>query len=350
MFTTGTKFLIGSTVVASLAALAYGVTQDGVMGTIGLISAALALAFLAGVNIYTRDSNVLVTPDLVPEQTPAAQGRSRLQRLAVRVRPRRRHHRRRTRLVPGDHHHRTPGVARRRCRVDDPGLGRTCVGRQRPQLRRAQPDRQPVRVPDRRRRSPSASSCTRSAASCCGCRRRTPCWRSASSPRSCWRSPSCSPTGPRSSTARSISVIVIGAVGAGRRWCGGRHQRRARDRTARDHRRRCARGSVRDPEETHADENASQSRGRHGERRRPRHARPTTAPCRYDLNGPLTRRARATPSTCRGPRRATWCSSTNRSEHRRLTFDFGTMARPRRRRRRRVHPEPGLHDARRDQR
>ena len=73
MFTTGTKFLIGSTVVASLAALAYGITQDGVMGTIGLISAALALAFLAGVNIYTRDSNVLVTPDLVPEQTPAAQ-------------------------------------------------------------------------------------------------------------------------------------------------------------------------------------------------------------------------------------------------------------------------------------
>ena len=72
MFTTGTKFLIGSTVVASLAALVYGITQDGVMGTIGLISAALALAFLAGVNIYTRDSNVLVTPDLVPEQTPAA--------------------------------------------------------------------------------------------------------------------------------------------------------------------------------------------------------------------------------------------------------------------------------------
>ena len=32
MFTTGTKFLIGSTVVASLAALAYGVTQDGVHG------------------------------------------------------------------------------------------------------------------------------------------------------------------------------------------------------------------------------------------------------------------------------------------------------------------------------
>ena len=72
MFTTGTKFLIGSTVVASIAALAYGLTQDGIMGTVGLISAALALAFLAGINIYTRDSNVLVTPDLAPERTAAA--------------------------------------------------------------------------------------------------------------------------------------------------------------------------------------------------------------------------------------------------------------------------------------
>jgi hypothetical protein len=73
MFTTGTKFLIGSTVIAGIAALAYGITQDGIMGTIGLISATLALAFLAGVNIFTRDANVLVTPDLVAERTAAAQ-------------------------------------------------------------------------------------------------------------------------------------------------------------------------------------------------------------------------------------------------------------------------------------
>src|SRR5918993_2361419 len=72
MFTTGTKFLIGSTVVASIAALAYGLTQDGIMGTVGLVSAALALAFLSGVNIYTRDCNVLVTPDLAPESTASA--------------------------------------------------------------------------------------------------------------------------------------------------------------------------------------------------------------------------------------------------------------------------------------
>ena len=58
MFTTGSKFLIGGAVVATISAIAYGIAQDGVMGTIGLASAAVALAFLAGVNIFTRDSNV----------------------------------------------------------------------------------------------------------------------------------------------------------------------------------------------------------------------------------------------------------------------------------------------------
>jgi magnesium-transporting ATPase (P-type) len=72
MFTTGTKFLIGSTVLAIVAAIAYGVTQDSLMGTVGLVSAALALAFLTGVNIYNRDCNVFATPDLVAERTPAA--------------------------------------------------------------------------------------------------------------------------------------------------------------------------------------------------------------------------------------------------------------------------------------
>jgi hypothetical protein len=58
MFTTGSKLLIGSAVLATVSAIAYGIAQDGVMGTIGLASAAVALAFLAGVNIYTRDSNI----------------------------------------------------------------------------------------------------------------------------------------------------------------------------------------------------------------------------------------------------------------------------------------------------
>ena len=61
MFTTGSKLLIGSAVVATIAAIMYGVTQDGVLGTVGLASAAVALSFLAGVNAYVRDSNVLDT-------------------------------------------------------------------------------------------------------------------------------------------------------------------------------------------------------------------------------------------------------------------------------------------------
>jgi len=58
MFTTGSKLLIGSAAVAALAAVAYGVLQGGVLGTIGLISAAIALTFLAGINVFIRDSNV----------------------------------------------------------------------------------------------------------------------------------------------------------------------------------------------------------------------------------------------------------------------------------------------------
>ena len=52
MFTTGSKLLIGSTVMATVAAVLYGVTQEGTLGTIGLASAAIALAFLAGINVY----------------------------------------------------------------------------------------------------------------------------------------------------------------------------------------------------------------------------------------------------------------------------------------------------------
>ena len=73
MFTTGNKFLIGSTVVAIVAAIAYGTTQNWLTGTVGLFAAGIALGVLAGFNIYTRDANVAVTPDLVAERTAAAQ-------------------------------------------------------------------------------------------------------------------------------------------------------------------------------------------------------------------------------------------------------------------------------------
>ena len=38
MFTTGSKFLIGASVVAVVATVVYGVTQGGALGTIGLTS------------------------------------------------------------------------------------------------------------------------------------------------------------------------------------------------------------------------------------------------------------------------------------------------------------------------
>jgi hypothetical protein len=72
MLTTGSKLLIGAAVLATVSAIAYGVTQEGVMGTIGLVSAALALAFLAGVNIYARDSNVWPDEISTVESAPAA--------------------------------------------------------------------------------------------------------------------------------------------------------------------------------------------------------------------------------------------------------------------------------------
>ncbi len=72
MFTTGSKFLIGSSVLAAISAIVYGVATDGVMGTVGLLSAAVALSFLAGINIYTRDCNIWADEISTVESAPAA--------------------------------------------------------------------------------------------------------------------------------------------------------------------------------------------------------------------------------------------------------------------------------------
>ena len=72
MFTTGSKLLIGASVLAAVSAIAYGVAQDGVMGTVGLASAAIALAFLAGINIYPNDSNIWDDEISSVETAPAA--------------------------------------------------------------------------------------------------------------------------------------------------------------------------------------------------------------------------------------------------------------------------------------
>lgn len=74
MFTTGSKFLLGASVVSVLAAVIYGVTQDGVLGTVGLISAAIAIITLTTVNLILRDSNVFVDDSAPAESSSAAQG------------------------------------------------------------------------------------------------------------------------------------------------------------------------------------------------------------------------------------------------------------------------------------
>lgn len=65
MITTGSKLLIGSAVFATIAAIVYGVASDGVMGTVGLVSAALCLTVLATLNAFLRDSNVHVDDEVV---------------------------------------------------------------------------------------------------------------------------------------------------------------------------------------------------------------------------------------------------------------------------------------------
>jgi hypothetical protein len=77
MFTTGSKLLIGSAVAAAVFAVAYGVAQGGALGTIGLISASLALAVLAGLNLFVRDSNVSAMDHAAFEASAAAQATAR---------------------------------------------------------------------------------------------------------------------------------------------------------------------------------------------------------------------------------------------------------------------------------
>lgn len=77
MFTTGSKLLIGSAVAATVCAVAYGVAQGGALGTIGLISAAVALTLLAGLNVFVRDSNVSAMDHEAFESSAAAQATAR---------------------------------------------------------------------------------------------------------------------------------------------------------------------------------------------------------------------------------------------------------------------------------
>ncbi len=77
MFTTGSKLLIGSAAAAWIFAAVYGIAQEGSLGTIGLVSAAVALSLLAGINLFVRDSNVSAMDHSAFDAAAAAQATAR---------------------------------------------------------------------------------------------------------------------------------------------------------------------------------------------------------------------------------------------------------------------------------
>jgi hypothetical protein len=77
MITTGSKLLIGSAAAAWILAAVYGIAQGGTLGSIGLISAAIALSLLAGINVLARDSNVSATEPAGFAASAAAQATAR---------------------------------------------------------------------------------------------------------------------------------------------------------------------------------------------------------------------------------------------------------------------------------
>lgn len=77
MITTGSKLLVGSAGLAWVAAAVYGIAQEGILGTIGLISLAVALSLLAGINLFIGDSNVSAMDHESFESSAAAQATAR---------------------------------------------------------------------------------------------------------------------------------------------------------------------------------------------------------------------------------------------------------------------------------
>lgn len=77
MITTGSKLLVGSATAAWIFAAVYGIAQEGALGTIGLVSVAVALSLLAGLNLFVRDSNVSAMDHESFESAPAAQATAR---------------------------------------------------------------------------------------------------------------------------------------------------------------------------------------------------------------------------------------------------------------------------------
>ena len=77
MITTGSKLLVGSALAAWIFAAVYGIALEGTLGSIGLISAAVGLTLLAGINMFARDSNVSSLDEASFASSAAAQATAR---------------------------------------------------------------------------------------------------------------------------------------------------------------------------------------------------------------------------------------------------------------------------------
>lgn len=72
MIPTGSRLLIGATALATAAAVVYGTTVSGSLGTTGLIFLACALALVTGINLYARDSDVSAKDPTAATESAAA--------------------------------------------------------------------------------------------------------------------------------------------------------------------------------------------------------------------------------------------------------------------------------------
>ncbi|CAN5727203.1 hypothetical protein BH24ACT5_BH24ACT5_29680 [soil metagenome] len=72
MLPTGFRFLLAATMAAIAAAILYGIGIEGSIGTVGLISVAIALGIVAGVVLYVRDADVSAMSSSALTDSPAA--------------------------------------------------------------------------------------------------------------------------------------------------------------------------------------------------------------------------------------------------------------------------------------
>ncbi|MCE9621831.1 MAG: hypothetical protein K8R99_05745 [Actinomycetia bacterium] len=76
MFTTGSKMFLGATTLSVVAAVVFAASQGGAVGlmsTVGLVTAVIIFAFLAGINFFTRDGNTPSMQQGVEQTSSAAQ-------------------------------------------------------------------------------------------------------------------------------------------------------------------------------------------------------------------------------------------------------------------------------------